>query len=143
MKTTAKLTTWAIALGCASGVFAADYATSPKPPASTPSAAKGQMSPNADNTNMNDRDKSGATKTPQDQTNKVSDRKLLAAVRRAVVRDKSLSTKAHNIKVMVQGGGVTLRGPVNSEGEKSKIESLAKGVPGVLMVDNQLDIETQ
>jgi len=143
MKNATKLTTWMIALGCASGVFAADYPASPKSPASSPPAAKGQMSPKADNTDINDRDKGGATKTPQDQTNQASDRKLLAAVRSAVTDDKSLSTKAHNIKIMVEGGGVTLRGPVNSEGEKSKIESLAKGVQGVTKVDNQLDIKTK
>jgi hyperosmotically inducible protein len=142
MKTAAKLMTWTIALGCAS-VFAADYPSTTKSPASTASAAKRQRSPNADNTDINERDKGGATKTPQDQTNQAPDRKLLAAVRSAVVGDKSLSTKAHNIKIMVQGGGVTLRGPVNSAEEKAKIEAQVKGVHGVTKVDNQLDIKTR
>lgn len=168
MKTTAKLMSWMIALGCASGVFAADYPSTEKSPPATPMEkgkmpphatapmekgqmspppmapmAKGQMSPDADNTEMNDRDKNGATKTPQDQTNKASDRKLLAAVRSAVVDDKSLSIKAHNIKIMVKGGGVTLRGPVDSAAETAKVEALVKGVKGVTKVDNQLDIKTQ
>jgi hyperosmotically inducible protein len=152
MKTTAKLIAWAIALGFTSGAFAASHSSTAMPPsASAPMAsttpmapvAKGHMSPDADNTEMNERDKSGATKTPQDQTDKVPDRKLLAAVRRAVVDDKSLSTKAHNIKIMVKSGAVTLRGPVDSSDETAKVEAIAKGVRGVMKVDNQLDVKTK
>ncbi len=142
MKTAAKRATWAIALGCAS-VFAADYPSTTKTPPAPHPAEKVQVSPHADNTNINERDKSGATVTPQDQTNNAADRELLAAVRRAVVDDKSLSTKAHNVKIMVQGGDATLRGPVDSAAEKSKVETLAKGVKGVKKVDNQLDVKAK
>jgi osmotically-inducible protein OsmY len=62
--------------------------------------------------------------------------------RAAIVKDKSLSTTAHNIKLVAAGGVVTLRGPVNSEAEKVKIEALAVSVSGVHSVDNQLDIKT-
>ena len=92
---------------------------------------------------MNVRDKSGATQTPQKQTNSAGDRKLLAAVRRAVVRDKNLSTSAHNVKIIAKDGVVTLRGPVRNQGEKSKIEKLAQQVAGVTSVDNQLDVKTR
>lgn len=148
MKVNAKLITWAIALGFTSGAFAASHSSTAMPPSASASAsmapmAKGHMSPNADNTEMNARDKDGATKTPQDQTNTVPDRKLLAAVRRAVVDDKSLSVKAHNIKIMVTGGAVTLRGPTDSADETTKIEALVKGVKGVTKVDNQLDIKAK
>ncbi len=101
-----------------------------------------QMSPSTDNTDINKRDKSGATKTPQDQSNRTQDRKLLASVRRAIVRDKTLSTKAHNVKVMVEGGVVTLRGPVKTAEEKAQVESVTKQVQGVSSIDNQLDVKT-
>lgn len=66
---------------------------------------------------------------------------MLAAVRRAIVGDKSLFSMAHNVKVLVEGGAVTLRGPVRSEAEKTKVESLAKNVKGITATDNQLDVK--
>lgn len=86
-----KLVALSLVLAC-TNTFAADQ--------TTPQSAVGK---NADNSSLNTRDKAGATETPQGQTNSTSDRKLLAAVRRMVVRDKSLSTSAHNVKIM---GGV-------------------------------------
>ena len=68
---------------------------------------------------------------------------MLAAVRRAVVDDKALSTTAHNVKMVALNGVITLRGPVKNEGEKQKIEELAKQVAGVTRVVNQLDIKTK
>jgi hyperosmotically inducible protein len=47
-----------------------------------------------------------------------------------VVSDKSLSTDAHNIKIIAQGGNVTLKGPVKSEEEKQALESKAAEVAG-------------
>lgn len=44
--------------------------------------------------------------------------------------DKSLSTYAHNVKVISQNGVVTLKGPVRSEEEKKAIESKAMEVVG-------------
>jgi hyperosmotically inducible periplasmic protein len=128
-----------LVLGCASALAAdrpADSATK------TP-AAQGQTTPRADNTEINVRDKSGATQTPQKQAkSSKADRELLAAVRRAVVKDKTLSKSAHNVKIVVKDGVVTLRGPVRSEDEKSKVEQIAQQVAGVTSVENQLDIKT-
>jgi hyperosmotically inducible protein len=139
MKSKGKVLGWVIALGCISAM-AADT-----PPATVKvvPATQGQASPNVDNTDMNERDKSAAAKTPAQQTNRAQDRKRLAAVRRAVTRDDSLSVNAQNVKILVQGGKVTLRGPVNTQGEKDRIEALAKGVAGVTQVDNQLDIKME
>jgi osmotically-inducible protein OsmY len=105
-------------------------------------APQGQATPAADNTKMNNRDKGDPAQTPQTQSNAKTDRDLLAAVRRTIVKDKSLSVAAHNIKILVEGGVVTLRGPVKSDEEKSKVESLAKSVAGVTSVDNKVDIKT-
>lgn len=138
MKTAGMLLTWTLALTCASAM------ATEKPPdaAKVVPATPGQMSARADNTAINERDKSGATKTPQNQTNQAQDRELLAAVRRAIVGDKTLSTMAQNVKVLVEGGAVTLRGPVKNADEKAKVESLAKSVKGITSTDNQLDVRT-
>ena len=137
MKFAGKLLNWSLALACTS-VFAAE----PLPDGSKPAAAsQGQAAPGVDNTTINERDQGGTTKTPQTQSNSAQDRELLAAVRRAIVEDKSLSNMAHNVKVLVEGGAVTLRGPVRSEAEKAKVESLAKNVRGITATDNQLDVK--
>ena len=138
MKTAGKLLNWTLALTCVSALAT----ERPLEGASRAPASQGQPSVRADNTTINERDKQGATKTPQDQANRVQDRELLAAVRRAIVADKSLSTMAHNVKVLVEGGAVTLRGPVKSADEKARVELLAKQVQGITKTDNQLDVKT-
>ena len=60
---------------------------------SAPGAAV--SSPSADNTRMNQRDRSSETMKPTDQPNDRADIKVAAAVRRAILRDKSLSMQAH------------------------------------------------
>jgi osmotically-inducible protein OsmY len=46
------------------------------------------------------------------------------------VQDKTLSTYAHNIKVIAKNGEVTLKGPVKSAEEKQTIEAKAAEVAG-------------
>ena len=134
-----KLMGFTLFLACATA-WAADR---PADNANTPPAVQGQATPNADNSRMNARDKGGATQTPQDQAQgDEADRKLLAEVRRAVVGDKTLSTSAHNVKIVTKDGLVTLRGPVDSEQEKGKVAQLAQRVSGVARVENQLDVKT-
>lgn len=123
-----------VLVGSASAHGQADVKTRPAPAA--------QASPNADNTKLNARDAGDATATPQAQPNAKADRDVLAAVRKSIVHDKSLSVYAHNVKIVVSGGAVTLRGPVKSDDEKNKVGALAKAVTGVSSVDNQVDIKT-
>ena len=54
--------------------------------------------------------------------------------------DKSLSTNAHNVKIITANGVVTLRGPVKSAAEKANIGAKAQQAAGVRRVDNQLEI---
>jgi hyperosmotically inducible periplasmic protein len=89
----------------------------------------GQAVP-ADNTKINQRDKNQAEPTADQQKENPSDRQLAAQIRRAIVKDKSLSTDAHNVKIIVQNGSVTLRGPVKSDDEKQAIEAKAAQVVG-------------
>ncbi|MET0356449.1 MAG: BON domain-containing protein [Cellvibrio sp.] len=110
---------------------------------SSASAVNGVVTKNADNTDLNTRDKSDNTLTPQKQTNSTSDLEVLAAVRSAIVNDKSLSIAAHNIKIVAVKGVVTLRGPVKGAAEKARVEELTRKVAGVSNIDNQLDIDTK
>ncbi|RYY76275.1 MAG: BON domain-containing protein [Gammaproteobacteria bacterium] len=107
------------------------------------SAMKGVATKNADNTDLNERDKSGETLTAQKQPNSESDIDVLAAVRSAIVDDSNLSTAAHNIKIVVVKGAVTLRGPVKNANEKARVEELTRKVAGVVNIDNRLDIDTK
>ncbi|QBB72722.1 BON domain-containing protein [Pseudolysobacter antarcticus] len=107
----------------------------------TPPAAAPVTSTAADNTRLNTRDKSADTMTPTDQPNNSADIKVAAAVRSSIVNEKSLSTLAHNVKLVAAAGVVTLRGPVASADEKIKVGKLAAGVSGVSQVNNELDIK--
>ncbi len=95
----------------------------------------------ADNTARNERDRSGETKTSGDQSNNPEDIKTTAAIRRAVVNDSSLSMLAKNVKIITANGVVTLRGPVNNDGEKATIERLAKSNAGNATIENQLEVK--
>jgi hyperosmotically inducible periplasmic protein len=57
------------------------------------------------------------------------------------VEDKSLSTYAHNVKIISQNGMVTLKGPVRSEEEKAAVESKAAEIAGKDKVTSQLEVK--
>ncbi|HEV2096800.1 MAG TPA: BON domain-containing protein [Chthoniobacterales bacterium] len=95
----------------------------------------------ADNTGRNERDRSGETKTSGDQSNSPEDIKMTAAIRRAVVGERSLSMTAKNVKIITANGVVTLRGPVKTAAEKMTIEKLAKSAAGQAKIENQLEVK--
>ena len=94
-----------------------------------------------DNSGKNERDRSGETKTSGDQSNSSQDTKITADIRRAIVKDSSLTMTAKNVKIITTGGVVTLRGPVNNSEEKTKIEQLAAAAAGGAKIDNQLEVK--
>jgi hyperosmotically inducible protein len=97
-----------------------------------------QPAPDNSKTNKRDRDKNSPTADRQKMN--ATDRDLAKRVRAALVDDKSLSTYAHNVKIMAQDGKVTLKGPVRSEEEKSAIEAKATEIAGAGNVINQLEV---
>jgi hyperosmotically inducible periplasmic protein len=99
--------------------------------------------PDADNTRKNAPDKTGEKANPIDQSNDPADIKVTQAIRQAIVKDKSLTMTAKNVKIITSGGQVVLRGPVKSAEEKSKIEAAAKAAAGDAKVDNQLEVKAQ
>lgn len=94
----------------------------------------------ADNTGKNTRDRSEEAQTATDQSESKADIEITAAIRREIVKDKSLSTNAHNVKIITVNGETTLRGPVKSEAEKTKIGGYAK-TGGAKKVNNELEVE--
>jgi osmotically-inducible protein OsmY len=104
-------------------------------------SALAQDAPAADNTIKNQRDRSGDTRTSGDQSNSSEDVQLTATIRRAVVKDHSLSATAKNVKIISADGVVTLRGPVQNEAEKTKIAELAQSAAGNAKIDNQLEVK--
>ncbi|MEP7071340.1 MAG: BON domain-containing protein [Verrucomicrobiota bacterium] len=104
-------------------------------------SALAQDSSAVDNTKTNTRDRSNETKTSGSQSNKSEDVKLTAAIRRAVMKESALSMTAKNVKIITADGVVTLRGPVKSDAEKTKIAELAQAAAGGARVDNQLEVK--
>jgi osmotically-inducible protein OsmY len=94
-----------------------------------------------DNTETNERDRSGETKTSGDQSNSSADLKITQAIRRALMKDRELSTTAKNIKVITANGQVTLRGPVKTAQEKARVDQIAKSAAGGAQIDDQLDVK--
>jgi len=101
-----------------------------------PSAA---LAGDPENSAVNERDRAGTTLTPTDQGGSESDLRITQGIRQALM-DEELSMNARNAKVITIDGMVTLRGPVENEGEKQRIADLARGVTGVRGVDNQLEV---
>ena len=106
-------------LGSGALIFAQEPATQPNAP---------------DNTKVNKRDRSKDEPTADQQKDNRSDRQ-------SIMNDKSLSTYAHNVKIITQNGQVTLKGPVRSEHEKRTVEIKATEVAGKNKVTSQLDIK--
>ena len=102
-----------------------------------------QASPAADNTKVNERDRSQNEPTADQQKEHRSDRDITQQIRQSIMKDKSLSTYAHNVKVVTQDGQVTLKGPVRSEDEKKAIEAKATEVAGDGKVTSDLNIKPQ
>lgn len=103
--------------------------------------ARGSSTVAPDNTKTNQRDRNSGEPTADQQKSNKSDRELTREVRRALVKDKSLSTYAHNIKIVSQDGVVTLKGPVRSQEEKQSVEAKAAEVVGAPdKVKSELDV---
>jgi osmotically-inducible protein OsmY len=97
--------------------------------------------PAPDNTKMNQGDSNPSQPTADKQKDNPSDRDITQQIRDSVVKDKSLSTYAHNVKIISQNGAVTLKGPVRSDDEKQSIEQDAVNVVGKDKVTNELTVK--
>jgi osmotically-inducible protein OsmY len=89
-----------------------------------------------DNTKKN----KGNAITAEQQGKSKDDLDMTKNVRKAIMDDKSLSTYAHNVKVITNNGVVTLKGPVRSADEKAAIAAKAADVAGAANVKNRITV---
>lgn len=118
-----------LALGFAGGSMQCEATSGPRPTIA-------QQQP--DNTGTN---RQGGATADQQKENP-ADRELAQKIRQSINSDKSLSTDAHNVKVIVRNGKVILKGPVQSEDEKQKIVEKAADLAGADNVTNRLSVKS-
>ena len=102
-----------------------------------------QQQPAPDNSKTNQRDRNTDRATADQQSQSDAERQLTKQIRQAIMAEKSLSTYAHNIKIISQDGQVTLRGPVRSKGEKRLVESKVTEIVGDGKVASELQVTSQ
>lgn len=90
----------------------------------------------SDNTKTN----RGRSQGADQQHELASDRIMTQQIRRSIMADKTLSSYAHNVKIITQNGHVTLAGPVRSDEEKSMVAAKAAELAGATNVTNQLEV---
>lgn len=78
---------------------------------------------------------------PASQIHSSADAQLQASVRKAIANDATLSDAGHHATVIVSEGAVVLRGQVEDDTEKSRIDTLVRQVNGVKEVTNELDVK--
>jgi hyperosmotically inducible periplasmic protein len=93
-----------------------------------------------DNTKVNKRDRAKSAATADQQKENAGDRDLTRKIRQSLMKDKTLSSYAHNVKVIAQDGQVTLKGPVRSDEEKRIVEDKATEVAGAGHVTNEISV---
>lgn len=135
-----KRTLWLHSLVLSTALMGTAFAYQDQDAASAQKTKSSDSSVPADNTKVNKRDRNKSEATADQQSNAKSDRELTRKIRQALVKDKDLSTYAHNIKVITSGGAVTLKGPVRSEDEKKAVEAKAAEVAGGASITNQLEV---
>ena len=129
MKSPLKIVLHTVALGClVSGTWI------------MAGAQDSSQQPAPDNTKVNQGDQDKSQPTADRQTNTPADRDIIQQIRQSIVKDNSLSTYAHNVKIISQNGVVTLKGPVRSDDEKRAIESKAAAVAGADKVTSELEV---
>ena len=72
-----------------------------------------------------------------------ADRATTQKIHKAIAADKSLSAEGRRVKVMTQGGKVTLQGTAPSEAERTSIFTKAADVAGGANVVNNITVPTK
>jgi hyperosmotically inducible protein len=103
--------------------------------------AQDQANPPSSTAPDNSAHNKSQNKTADNQKENAPDREITQKIRQSIMDDKSLSTYAHNVKIITQNGQVTLKGPVQSDTEKQTIASKAADIVGQQKVNNQLTVK--
>jgi hyperosmotically inducible periplasmic protein len=117
------------------------YATSILMLQSAGLAALADRPPKADNTAQNYGALDKGAVTAEKQKNSKEEVRVLASVRKSIMKDKGLSMDAKNVKLVYSDNGlIILRGAVDSDNEKIRVGELAKENPGVSCIQNELTV---
>jgi osmotically-inducible protein OsmY len=122
------------------GLLVAHSASSLAEKSSDSSSSQPSTVTQPDNSKSNKVDASNRVTTAQDQSNNPADIDLTKKIRRSVTSDESLSTYAHNVKIVTVDGRVTLNGVVKSQSEKSAVENKAFDIAGKAKVTSELKV---
>jgi hypothetical protein len=96
----------------------------------------------ADDTRRKVRDRDSRRPSPLDQGNDQADVDTTARIRKEINADSGMTTDANNVKIITLDGHVTLRGPVNTADEKTRIGEIADRIASAGNVDDQLEVST-
>jgi hyperosmotically inducible periplasmic protein len=102
-----------------------------------------QETPAPDNTKKNLPTNHHDANRADQQSNSSGDVELTRKIRQALNQDKSLSTYAHNVKIITRDGVVELKGPVRSQSEKDAVEAKATDIAGASKVKNELTVKAE
>lgn len=103
--------------------------------ASAQSTAPDNSKANSDGVNSTSK-----TSTADAQKNDSTDIALTQQIRKSVIADKSLSSYAHNIKIVTVDGAVTLNGVVRDSHEKDVVVMKAQAIAGKSNVTDDLTV---
>ena len=118
---------------CAGASIAQTTTTEP-----TPATRTSPVAP--DNTKMNKPITANNTPTADAQSNSATDMALTQRIRKSVMADSTLSTYAHNVKIVAVNGKVTLNGVVRTAQEKDVVYQKAEALAGRGTVSNELTV---
>ncbi|EHJ46421.1 transport-associated protein [Solidesulfovibrio carbinoliphilus subsp. oakridgensis] len=108
--------------------------------AAPPATMKTVPPSDADNSRQNQMSSHPGQMNADKQGNQKADTEITRQIREAVTDDKSLSTYAHNVKIITKNGKVFLKGPVRTAEERTNIGEKAAAVAGAENVTNSLTI---
>jgi len=96
--------------------------------------------PQPDNSKINEKIKDNKELNAQDQSESDLDIKLTQKIRQEMMKQKSFSTEAKNIKIITINGKVTIKGPVKTNNEKNIILGIASKEAKAENVVNQITV---
>ncbi|HXZ85178.1 MAG TPA: BON domain-containing protein [Myxococcota bacterium] len=78
--------------------------------------------------------------TPVDDGSSPEDLRIIQEIRDALSATGGLSVDARNVEIIARDGVVTLRGQVKDDAERAAVVAVARRVPGVTHVDQDLQV---
>jgi osmotically-inducible protein OsmY len=74
------------------------------------------------------------------QANKPRDLALVRQIRKELTLDRNLSTNGKNVKIIIVDKEIILKGPVKSDGEKTRILNIISKLSNDHIIRNQLEV---